>query len=250
MKVALTCCILSLAFLAIFSAESAGEKESLQIVRNKKSLSQKAVNIRKLRKGKGRKESRQSNTCDKDQAFIDYKKAVEYKKKIDRVVKFVKQLEKKSTNLSPIKNYSALLGAATVNGTTCTQEAKDAYKFLLSCSQTIPTLCAPPEISFKEAEDCTNDTTSSFAKFAKCATKKKPGLCECYTDFDKQFPPNCEAFVDLTSEVTESRKLCMNSTVPGSFSNCMQFIKTEVPMILEKCLPEENVRILFLFSCH
>ena len=196
-------------------------------------------------KGKGRKESRQTSTCDKDQAFIDYKKAVEYKKKIDRVVKFVKQLEKKSTNLSPIKNYTELFGLATDNGTTCTPEAKDAYKFLQSCSETIPTLCAPPEISIKEAEECTNDTTSSFAKFAKCATKKKPGLCECYTDFDKQFPPNCETFVDLTSEVTESRKLCMNSTVPGSFSNCMQFIKTEVPMILEKCLPEENVRFLF-----
>ena len=160
MKVALTCCILSLAFLAIFSAESAGEKESLQIFRNKKSLSQKAVNIRKLRKGKGRKESRQSNTCDKDQAFIDYKKAVEYMKKIDKVVKFVKELEKKSTfksPYSPFKNYAELLGAATDNGTTCTQEAKEAYKFLQSCSQTIPTLCAPLEINIKEAENCTNN---------------------------------------------------------------------------------------------
>ena len=205
---------------------------------------------KKLRnKGKGRKDSRQS--CDKDQAFKDYKKAVEYKKKIDRVVKFVKQLEKKSTNLSPFKNFTALLGSATDNGTTCTPEAKDAYKFLQSCSETIPILCSPPEISIKEAEDCTNDTTSSFAKFAKCATKKKPGLCECYTDFDKQFPANCEAFVDKTSEVTDSRKLCMNSTVPGSFSNCMQFIKTEVPMILEECLSsEEKVRILILIICH
>ena len=286
MKVALTFCILSLAFLAIFSSESAGKKESLQNVHNKRALnhkadSRKAVNKRKLKKSlkkkhrkpkknvrsriqrrkknkrfnesrnsrRGKKlrnkeeESRQS--CDKDQAFIDYKKAVEYKKKIDRVVKFVKQLEKKSTNLSPIKNYTELFGLATDNGTTCTPEAKDAYKFLQSCSETIPTLCGPPEISIKEAEECTNDTTSSFAKFAKCATKKKPGLCECYTDFDKQFSTNCEAFVDKTSEVTDSRKLCMNSNVNRSFSNCMHFIKTEVPMILEKCLPEENVRFLF-----
>ena len=184
----------------------------------------------------------QSNTCDKDQAFIDYKKAVEYMKKIDKVVKFVKELERKSTfksPYSPFKKYTELLGAATDNGTTCTQEAKEAYKFLQSCSQTIPTLCAPLEINIKEAEDCTNDNTSSFAKFAKCATKKKPGLCECYTDFDKQFPANCEAFVDKTSEVTYSRKLCMNSNVNGSFRNSMHFIKTEVPMILEKCLPEE-----------
>ena len=199
-------------------------------------------NRRNLRRGKrlrnnvkGRKKSRQSNTCDKDQAFVDYKKAVEYKKKIDRVVKFVKQLEKKSTNLSPIKNYTELFGLATDNGTTCTPEAKDAYEFLLSCSDTIPTLCSPPDISIKEAEECTNDTTSSFAKFAKCATKKNSDLCECYTDFNKQFPANCEAFVNKTTEVTDSRKLCMNSTVKGSFSNCMQFIKTEVPMILEEC---------------
>ena len=149
MKVALTFCILSLAFLAIFSSESAGIKESLQNVHNKRALnhkadSRKAVNKRKLKKSlkkkknvrsrmqrrkknkrfnkrrnsrrgkklrnkeKAREESRQSSTCDKDQAFKDYKKAVEYKKKIDRVVKFVKQLGKKSSNLSPIKNYTAL----------------------------------------------------------------------------------------------------------------------------------------------
>ena len=81
--------------------------------------------------------------------------------------------------------------------------------------------------------------------------KKESRLCECYEDFDKQFPPNCEAFVDKTSEVTESRKLCMNSTVNGSFSNCMQFIKNEVPMILEECLSsEEKVRILILLIFH
>ena len=270
MKVALTFCILSLVFLAIFSSESGGKKESLQNVHNKRALSHKAdsgkaVNKRKLKKplnkrfnkrrnsrrgkklrNKG-KESRQSSNCDKDQAFKDYKKAVEYKKKIDRVVKFVKQLEKKSTNLNPFKNFTALFGAATDNGTTCTQEAKEAYQLLQSCSDTIPTLCSPPDISIKEAEDCTNDTTSSFAKFAKCATKKSPGLCGCYTDFDKQFPDICGAFVDKTSEVTESRKLCMNSNASGSFSNCMQFVKTEGPIILEKCISSgEKVRIIIV----
>merc|ERR1719189_1779916 len=130
MKVALTCCILSLAFLAIFSAESAGKKESLQVVSDKRSLShkadrRKAVNKRKLKKSlkkknrkpkknvrtkkqrgkknkrfnkrrnsrRGKKlrnkgkESRQSSTCDIVQlgkAFTAYKKAVDYKKKIDR----------------------------------------------------------------------------------------------------------------------------------------------------------------------
>merc|ERR1712083_1252685 len=42
MKVALTFCILSLAFLAIFSSESAGKMESLQNVHNKRALNHKA----------------------------------------------------------------------------------------------------------------------------------------------------------------------------------------------------------------
>ena len=90
MKVALTLCILSLAFLAIFSAESAGKKESLQNVHNKRAVNHKGKKNKRFNnkrisrrgkrlrnKGKGRKESRQSSTCDKDQAFKDYKKAVQ-----------------------------------------------------------------------------------------------------------------------------------------------------------------------------
>merc|ERR1712179_344241 len=279
MKVALTFCILSLAFLVIFSAESEGEKESLQIVRNKRALShkadkRKAVNKRKLKKSlkkknrkpkkndrtkkqrgnknkgfnkrrnsrKGKKlrnkgkDSRQSSTCDivqLGQAFTAYKKAVDYKKKIDRVFKFEKQLKKKSTNLSPFKNNTALLGVATDNGTKCTPKAKNAYEFLGNCSDTIPIYCAPQEINITEAEACTK--TSSFALFAKCATERGSDLCQCYKEFDGQFSPTCEAFYDITSEVTIKRKKCLNSTVSGTFSNCMQFIKNEVPMIVEEC---------------
>ena len=68
MKVALSCFILSLAFLAIFSAESAGKKESLQNVHNKRALShkadkRKAVNKRKLKKSLKNKTDRSWGSC-------------------------------------------------------------------------------------------------------------------------------------------------------------------------------------------
>ena len=54
MKVALTCCILSLAFLVIFSAESAGKKESLQNVHNKRAVSHKGKKNKRFKNKEGR----------------------------------------------------------------------------------------------------------------------------------------------------------------------------------------------------
>ena len=212
--------------------------------RRNKRKQRKRKNSKNKQRQKGQRQSSTTAsplTCDIEKAFKDFKKASEYKKKIDRVVKFTGQLKKKANvTSSSFQHFIDLLATATNNGTTCTTDAKNAYKFLQSCLLTIPNLCSSPDINLTEAKDCVNTTTSSFAKFLKCATPKNVKLCDCYTNIDPEFPDTCGDFTDLASDVTNNRKLCLNATVTGSFSNCMQFVKNEVPMIIEKCLDSEN----------
>ena len=222
--------------------------KSQKIRKQKARISKERRNKRKQRRRNNSKnKQRQAITtvsplnCDKDKAFKEFKNASDYTKRIDRIIKFVSQLKKKAnvTN-SPIQYFAEMLATATNKGTTCTPQAQNAYKFLQSCLETIPTLCSSLDIDIPEAKECTNQATSSFANFFKCAKPLNKDLCGCYMKIKPNIPAKCVAIDAQIADVTNNRKLCLNATVTGSFSNCMQFIKTQVPMIIDKCFVSEN----------
>ena len=191
-------------------------------------------------------EQNRTKTCTTEEyehAFKDFKKAFKYQTKIKRTITQLIQVEKKEKNLNPFKNFMDVLATITKSGTTCSEEAKEAYRFLKECSNTVPIFCNKLTFPLSEAENCIKK--SKFAKYLKCATKNYPSLCDCYKENGSGVPDSiCEAIVDVAKKVTAARKLCMDSTVNGTYINCMQFIKTTLPKILEKCFASSN-KIIF-----
>ena len=184
---------------------------------------------RKHRKNKG-KGPRQN--CNVDQAYNDYKKASGYSRNIKRAQIQLNQINKKSEKLQTFESFSRILGTVTDNGTSCTQEAQEGYKFLQNCSISVPDICTTTGFDVSEADTCIDENK----QFLACANNKNKQLCDCYNDFAPKFEPQCDAIVDISKNITDQKKICLNSEVTGSFSNCMQFVKNDVPTIQEDCI--------------
>ena len=90
------------------------------------------------------------------------------------------------------------MGIVTDDGTTCTQEAKEGYKFVKDCSKTVPEICTTEGYDVSEAETCITENKD----FLKCANNKKNDVCECFDDYPPLFSPECEAIVNIQPAIT------------------------------------------------
>jgi len=184
------------------------------------------------RKGKGHRQT----DCNVDQAYIDYKKASDHVRIIKRADIQFKLINKKSEKLETFESFSRILGLVTDDGTSCTQEAKDGYKFLQNCSMSVPDICTTSDFNISEAETC----KIKHKKFLACANNQNKKLCNCHNDYPPEFLDECQAIVDIAGNIANQKKLCLNPDVTGSFSNCMQFVKNDVPTIQEECIKCTN----------
>ena len=140
-----------------------------------------------------------------------------WKSQAKNVQNVIKSLEKAEQNKEFFKSFGSLLGKLTNNGEyNCTQETKDAYKFLSDCPTTATASCGSEGFDLAtikiNAINCESNVTCS------------------------NFPADC----DLKSTLGELKKLkderCMNKFFPGSFKACMDLVKGNLGSLISACL--------------
>lgn len=153
------------------------------------------------------------NVCGKP----EINEARKWKSQAKNVQKIIASLEKAEQNKEVFKSFGNLLGKLTNNGEyNCTQETKDANKFLSDCQTTAKASCEPEGLDLFTIKNiaitCESDVTCS------------------------NFPADC----DLNSTLEELKKLrdekCMNKDFTGSFKACMDLVKGKLGALISDCL--------------
>ena len=154
-----------------------------------------------------------TNACRKPEINM----AKKWKSQAKNVQKIIASLEKAEQNKEVFKSFGNLLGKLTNNGEyNCTQETKDANKFLSDCQTSAKASCEPESLDLatikSNAMTCESDVTCSH------------------------FPADC----DLKSTLEELKKLrdekCMNKDFTGSFKACMDLVKGKLGALISECL--------------
>ena len=143
--------------------------------------------------------------------------ARKWKSQAKNVQKLIESLGKAEQNKEVFKSFGNLLGKLTNNGTyNCTQETKDANKFLSDCQTTAKASCQ------KDGLDLAMIKTNAIA-------------CESSVTC-RNLPANC----NLQSTLDELKKLrdekCMNKDFAGSFKACMDLVKGKLGALISACL--------------
>ena len=182
---------------------------------NKKSKTKKRNGkLRKQKKNRKQTERSSNNTCtDKDKD-----KARNFIKQAKQIKTWYKLLTNKGEKGDVFSNYSKTLEEMTNNGTTCGATAKNALKFLRDCPATAKASCNTSEFTANEtiAKDCENSVSCS------------------------NFPQECKDTIKVTHTGLKNlrQERCLNSSFPGSFSNCMKFVKELGNAIIKDCVAE------------
>ena len=157
--------------------------------------------------------SNPKNVCGKPEINM----AKKWKSQAKNVQKIIASLEKAEQNKEVFKSFGNLLGKLTNNGEyNCTQETKDANKFLSDCQTSAKASCEP------EGSDLATIKSNAIA---------------CESDVTcTNFPAKC----DLKSTLDELKKLrdekCMNKDFTGSFKACMDLVKGKLGSLISECL--------------
>ena len=122
-------------------------------------------------------------------------------------------LSEKLSQLDVFSNYTILLGKVTENGTTGSEEAKNAYNFLKKCPATAKASCDNSEFAsdLATAEEC----------LATVNCTNTPDECNLKLQRDA---------------IAARRDKCLG-TETGSFVSCMTFVKDKLSQILCEDLP-------------
>ena len=161
------------------------------------------------------------------------KKASDIEKKIMNVLESVKNLDKKSQS-EIFSEYSEVMEKVIDNFPNCVAEAQNAYAILQNCKTTVPSLCSPPNVSIKIAEECVDEKTSSFVRFLRC-TSRNVDSYKCYVDNKPKISKKCKAIAKLSDYVTKRKDACLDYNIIGSYGSCLAVIKNDVPTILNDC---------------
>ena len=143
--------------------------------------------------------------------------ARKWKSQAKNVQKITESLDKAEQNKEVFISFGNLLGKLTNNGTyNCTQETKEANKFLSDCQTTAKASCR------QEGLDLAMIKTNAIA-------------CESNVTCTN-LPANC----NLKSTLDELKKLrdekCMNKDFTGSFKACMDLVKGKLGALISACL--------------
>ena len=143
--------------------------------------------------------------------------ARKWKSQAKNVKKVIESLEKAEQNNEVFKSFGDLLGKLTNNGEyNCTQETKDANKFLNDCQTTATASCQQQGLDLS-------------------AIKTKATNCEANVTCS-HLPSDC----NLTTTLGELKKLrdekCMNKDFSGSFKACMDLVKGNLGTLISACL--------------
>ena len=164
-------------------------------------------------------------------AFKAFKKATYLLILMDQLEKNLNDIES-SKDLTYFSKYSNLLGLVTDNGQHCTLSAKSAFSFVSKCPTTIAELCLKPILPQNDIRKC----KQSFKKFMACTNEKNADLLTCFKMTRPKFPMVCDNLSQVALNVELARKQCYNPETIGSFSNCKEFVKNEVPSIIGDCI--------------
>jgi len=182
---------------------------------NKKSKAKnKKWKLRKQKKTRKHAERSPKNTCT-DQ---EKDKARNFIKQARRIQTWYKVMTAKGEKGGVFSNYSKTLEEMTNNGTICGATAKDALEFLAKCPATAKSSCDTSDFAANEtiAKECENTVNCS------------------------NIPQKCKDTLKVThdglKDLRNSR--CLDSNFPGSFSNCMKFVKELGTDIIKDCVAE------------
>lgn len=138
-----------------------------------------------------------------------------------RIKSWYNTLTSKANKGGVFANYSRTLAAMTSNGTVCGPTARYAYEFLSNCSATAKSICDP-----------SGDFATSYTVIVEKENCSKTVNCS-------YFPQECtKPKIDVTYEGLKELKnqKCLNKDFPGSFSNCMKFVKDLGTDIISDCV--------------
>ena len=169
---------------------------------------------KKARKVFNQVEKSSKDTCtDPDNQDKATRAAQKQAKQIDM---WFKLLRNKGEKGNVFENFSKTLEEMTDNGTIC-GAAKKASEFLLKCPATAKSACN------------TSDFEANFIRIEK----------EC-VPVNCSMTPDCRELIKVTHTGLKDIKKysCLNSTVTGSFSNCMKFVKELGNDIIKDCVAE------------
>jgi len=185
--------------------------------KNSKKISKaknKKGNLRKQKKTRKQAERSSKNTCT-DQ---EKDKARNFIKQAKQIQTWYKLLTNKGEKGGVFSNYSKTLEEMTSNGTICGATAKNALEFLTNCSATAKSSCDTSDFAVNEtiAKDCENSVNCS------------------------NIPQQCKDTLKVTHDSLKDlrKNRCLDSNFPGSFSNCMKFIKGLGTDIIKDCVAE------------
>ena len=126
-------------------------------------------------------------------------------------------LENKLDKISIFKSYASLLGKLTNDGTTCTEAAKAGFLLMNGCETSAAAACNKTEFESQYL------TAIGCIQTINCSTIKIPENCQIKEESDK---------------IVAKTKECTNKNLPGSFSNCMSFIKDNISSVISDCVDE------------
>ena len=126
-------------------------------------------------------------------------------------------LENKLDKISIFKSYASLLGKLTNDGTTCTEAAKAGFLLMNGCETSAAAACNKTEFESQYL------TAIGCIQTINCTTIKIPEDCQIKEESDK---------------IVAKTKECTNKNLPGSFSNCMSFIKDNISSVISDCVDE------------
>merc|ERR1719468_253370 len=129
-------------------------------------------------------------------------------------------MTKKAEKGDVFANYSKTLDEMTDLGIKCGEDAKNASRFLSNCLASAKAACNASlfAANVTEAEVCVEAVNCS--------------------NFSQQ--RQCRETVDITHNGLRDlrRDKCLNPTFPGSFTNCMKFVKEQREDIIKSCVAD------------
>ena len=139
------------------------------------------------------------------------------KQKANQIFKWFKLMNTKGEKSVSFANYSKTLDEMPGNGINCGPAAKNASDFLKKCATTAKSAC--DTIEFKNNVTIINDTCVPV----NCSTTKA-----------------CKDMIKFThAGLRDIKKYnCLNSTVTGSFTNCMKVVKELGTNIISDCVAD------------
>ena len=195
-----------------------GKKKKTIIKSNDQDRRSKKVN--QVRKTKQDNSSSADSSLPKKLNCDNNTKAVNNFKQNRRLYDKYNLLENKLDKISIFKSFASLLGKITNDGIKGTEAAKAGFLLLSGCETSVAAACDNTEFESQYL------TAIGCIQTINCSTTTIPDECKIKEESDK---------------IVAKTKECANKNLPGSFSNCMSYIKDNISSVISDSWDEATL---------